>query len=180
MENSIDSVSVAGVTNEVLRSGAETFERFWLQPERFQNQEVTVRLRLNKKLGGWKIKDELVESLGLKVGECISTEVSVQFGPEIIDDDGDTDLFADGDAADWLVDTVLHNGQRDGTVKGCIIDCVVRLAYDIAPVGQSGKKIHKASLILVKGLAFCGYDVKYLQRESKFWGEELFSQLRDD
>lgn len=32
---------------------------------------------LNSKLGGWKFKDELVSSLGLSIGDTISTQVSM-------------------------------------------------------------------------------------------------------
>lgn len=141
-----------------LREGAELFERFWLQPIRYANKEVKLRLRLNKKFGGWKVKDELVEGLGLQVGACINTEVSVKFGPNIIDDDGDTDLFADGEAAEWLVNSVLNDTDQENRVEGRIIDCIVRFSYCRAPVGQNDKEISKVTLILVKGLNSYGIE----------------------
>ena len=156
-----------------LREGAELFERFWLQPARYANKEVKLRLRLNKKFGGWKVKDELVEELGLQVGDCINTEVSVEFGPNIIDDDGDTDLFADGEAAEWLVNSVLNATDQKNRVEGRIIDCIVRFSYCRAPVGPKDKEINKVTLILVKGLNSYGIEKgesiasvgqKYLER----------------
>ena len=143
---------------EELRQGAELFERFWLQPVRYMDQEVKLRLKINKKFGGWKVKDELVERLGLQVGDCINTEVSVELGPGIIDDDGDTDLFADGKAAEWLVDTVLNDTKNKNRVEDRVIDCVVRFSYCRAPVGPKEKEINKVTLVLVKGLESNGIE----------------------
>lgn len=156
MENQ-EAKSNDAVIDPALYDGAEIFERFWLQPNRYCNQEIKVRLKLNKKFGGWKLKDDLIHSLNLKVGDCICTEVSVMLGPGIIDDDGDTDLFADGENAAWLVETVLHNGVKDTVVEGCTIDCIVKLVFGQAPVGPNYKSVSKITLVLVKGLGFVGY-----------------------
>lgn len=134
------------------------FEKFWLQPKKYCNKEAAVRLRLNKKLGGWRLKDELVRGLGLDVGDCINTEVSVLLGPGIIDDNGDTDLFADGEAADWLIETVLRNNKKPAIVEGCVIDCIVKFVYGEVPVGIDDKSVSKISLVLVKGIGIHGYE----------------------
>lgn len=156
----IDEMDATEIDIEELRRGAELFERFWLQPARYMDCEVKLRLRLNKKFGGWKVKDELVEELGLQVGDCINTEVSVKLGPSIIDDDGDTDLFADGEAAEWLVNSVLNDPDNKGQVEGRVIDCLVKFSYCRAPVGPKDKEINKVTLILIKGLKSYGIEAK--------------------
>lgn len=165
--------SSSNIINRDYKEGAEMFEKFWLQPKRYRNKEVSVRLRLNKKLGGWKLKDDLVQELGLSVGDCINTEVSVLLGPGIIDDNGDTDLFADGQAAEWLIDTVLHNKEHPAIVEGCVIDCVVRLVYGEAPVGRNNKNINKISLILVRGIRYHGYE----EIQAKCVRDDLLAKL---
>lgn len=150
-------VSVGEITEEILHEGANKFERFWLRPQRMAGQIIPIRLRINKKFGGWKVKDELIRAVGLTVGDCITTEVSVQLGNNIIDDDGDTDLFADGEGADWILDQV----SAAGVVEGCILDCFVRLIYCRAPVGVNNKMVNKASLAFVKGIKFVGIDRNY-------------------
>lgn len=150
-------ISIGEITEDILHEGANKFERFWLRPQRMAGQLIAVRLRINKKFGGWKVKDELIRAVGLTVGDCISTEVTVQLGNNIIDDDGDTDLFADGEGADWILDQV----SAAGVVDGCILDCFVRLIYCRAPVGAHDKMVNKASLVFVKGIRFVGIDHNY-------------------
>lgn len=149
--------SIGEVTEDILHEGANKFERFWLRPQRMAGQIVPIRLRINKKFGGWKVKDELIRAVGLTVGDCITTEVSVELGNNIIDDDGDTDLFADGEGADWILDQV----SAAGVVEGCILDCFVRLIYCRAPVGANNKMVNKASLAFVKGIRYVGIDRNY-------------------
>lgn len=140
---------------EQIRNGAKEFEMFWLRPRVKDDMEAVLRLRINGKINGWKLKDELVRSVGLDVGDCISTEVSVQCGPNIIDDDGDTDLFAGGESADWLLSVVT----QAPSVEGCIVDCRVRFSYKEAPVGgPEGRSVYKASLVLLEGIRYVGMD----------------------
>lgn len=142
-----------------LEEGGKLFEFFWLRPKRYVNQTVMMRLRINKKWGGWKLKDELVSSLGLEIGDTISTEITPYFTSNIIDDDNDTDLFASADAADWL----LENNVRIGT----IIDCSVRFAYTKVPVGYNEKVVNKISLVMVEGFSIVGVDQKYIEESDE-------------
>ena len=97
-------------------------------------------------LGGWKLKDGLVKSLGLEIGDTINTEVSVLNGPGLIENADDTDLFASGGGADWLLDNDVGMGS--------IIDAKVRFVYAKAPVGGiEGRDIWKLSLVFVEGYA---------------------------
>lgn len=147
------------ITEQELKEGTKRFEIFWLRPKQYANQIVPLRLRINKKWGGWKIKDELVNSLGLEVGDTISTEVTPQFMSDLIDDENDTDLFASGTGADWL----LNNNVTIGT----IIDCEVRLAYAKAPIGPNGKEISTVSLVFENGIAVVGSDEEYINKQKE-------------
>lgn len=143
--------SVEGIPEEELAAGARVFELFWLRPSRYAGREVNLRVMVNGRLGGWKLKDGLVSSLGLKVGDTVNAEVTVLLGPGIISDSDDVDLFADGDAATWLLDTIL----RAGSAEGCVVDVRVRLAYETAPVGgPEGRSVGKASLVLLEGIRY--------------------------
>lgn len=143
------------VGEEELAEGARRFELFWLRPSRCAGQEAVLRIRINSKFSGWRLKDELVESLGLTVGDTVNAEVSVLFGPDIIADSDDIDLFADGDAATWLLESIIESGSPEG----CVLDVRVRFVYKEAPVGgPTGRSVGKASLVLIEGIRFVGSD----------------------
>lgn len=138
------------VTEEMLRNGSERFQHFWLRPISLAGEVVPLRLRINTKWNGWKVKDELIRSLGLEVGDTISTEITPMLSEEIIDHGDDTDLFASGEAADWL----LQKAAKPGSV----IDCFVRFSYAKAPVGANDKVVNKVSLIMVRGIKYVSFD----------------------
>lgn len=129
-----------------LVSGAKEFECFWLRPFRGRDEEVVLRMRINKKWGGWKLRDGLVKSLDLTVGDTINTEVTVLDGPGLIEEEDHTDLFADGEGADWLLENeVITNSE---------IVAKVKFKYSLAPVGGlDGKNVWKASLVFIEGYA---------------------------
>lgn len=159
------------VTDEMLKEGAKKYELFWLRPNRFIGEIVPLRLRINTKYGGWKVKDELIRAVGQEVGDTISTEVTIQSRQGLIDDDDDTDLFASGDGADWL----LENAPTPGHV----VDCYVRFTYCKAPVGQNGKVINKVSLVFVKGIKHVTFDSNYAMASEKIGIEELIKGLQN-
>ncbi len=127
-----------------LEQGAKDFEVFWLRPKKMANKEAVLRMQINKRWGGWKLRDGLVNSIGLEVGDTINTEVSILNAPGLIDDANDTDLFASGKGADWLLDHDVGFGS--------IIDAKVKFVYSRAPVGGlDGKEVWKISLVFVEG-----------------------------
>ena len=148
------------ITEEQLREGTRLFEAFWLRPKQYANKIVPLRLRINNKWGGWKIKDELVDSVGLEVGDTISSEVTPQFMSGLIDYEDDMDLFASGTGADWLL--------NNNVVVGTIIDCTVRFVYAKAPVGPKGKEISKVSLVFENGISVVGMDREYIDKQKGF------------
>ena len=132
------------MNDKELENGAKQFEMFWLRPKKMANKESVLRMKLNTKWGGWRLKDELVTSLGLEVGDTINSEVSVLNAPGLIDETGKTDLFASGKGADWLLENNIGQGS--------IIDAKVRFVYAKAPVGgRDGKEVWKLSLVFVEG-----------------------------
>ena len=134
------------VTKEELEQGGKDFEVFWLRPKKMANKEAVLRMRINERWGGWKLKDGLVRSLGLEVGDTINTEISVLNGIGLIEDADDTDLFASGAGADWLLDNNIS--------QGAIIDAKVRFVYAEAPVGgRDGRDVWKLSLVFIEGYA---------------------------
>lgn len=141
----MDGVPEKYVVNESdLEIGAKEFEMFWLRPRKMADHEAVLRMRINKNWGGWKLKDELVKSIGLEIGDTINTEISVLNGPGLIDDAEDTDLFASGEGADWLLDNDIG--------KGSIIDAKVKFVYSQAPVGGlDGREVWKISLVFIRG-----------------------------
>lgn len=140
--------------DDELKEGAKLCEKFLLLPDRYKNREAKVRLMLRNKFGGWKLKDELVMSLGLTVGDTISTEVSIIGGPGLISEDGHVDLFACGDVANKLLDMACNNKGPEN----CIVDCKVRLAYEKAPIASNNKLVLKASMVLEEIVEFVGAD----------------------
>lgn len=133
---------------EHLREEAKKFEIAWLLPKKHDGEEFDLRLRLNGGLSGWQLKEALVSALGLEPGDTVNTEASVLLGPGLLEDSEDIDLFAGGNQADWLLNSILEGGFADG----CVIDCRARLVYVYAPVGGfEGKTVGKAALILSEG-----------------------------
>lgn len=157
------------VNEEMLAEGAKKFELFWLRPRKYAGEVVPIRLRINKKWGGWKVKDELIKSIGGEVGDTISTETTAYMAQGIIDDDDDTDLFASGEAADWL----LENAPNPGSV----IDCYVRFSYCKAPVGANNKMVNKVSLVLIKGIKYVDMDRNFALSSQSGRIEDLIRQL---
>ena len=132
------------VTNRDLEKGGKDFEVFWLRPKKMANTEAVLRMKINRRWCGWKLKDGLVRSLGLEVGDTINTEVSILNRPGLVEDADDTDLFASGTGADWLLDNNVGFGS--------IIDAKVKFVYAKAPVGGlEGRDIWKLSLVFIEG-----------------------------
>lgn len=132
------------IDQSIIQAGAKNFEFFYLRPKKMANQEAILRMRINKSWSGWKLKDGLVKSLGLEIGDTINTEVTVLECSGLIDEADDVDLFADGDGANWL----LENGAR----KHSTIVAKVKFLYSLAPVGGiEGRDVWKLSLVFIEG-----------------------------
>ena len=139
----VDSPQITGDKTDY-EAGAKEFEFFWLRPKKMAGHEAVLRMKINKKWSGWKLKDELIDSIGLTIGDTINTEVTVLNAPGLIRSADDTDLFADGINADWLLENDIGVGS--------IIEGKVRFMYSKAPVGGlESKEVWKISLVLLEG-----------------------------
>lgn len=142
--NNMDTtVNNYSINDGDLETGAKEFEIFWLRPKKMSGKEAVLRMRITQKWGGWRLKDELIMSMGLEVGDTINAEVSILNGPGLIKDEENVDLFASGESADWLLENDVGLGS--------VIDAKVKFAYVKAPVGQNGKEVWTASLIFLEG-----------------------------
>lgn len=137
------TVNTHPFSDDDLERGAKAFEIFWLRPKKMAGTEIILRMRIMQKWGGWRLKDELVLSMGLEIGDTINAEVRILNGPGLIRDEDNVDLFASGKAADWLLDNDIGLGS--------VIDVKVKFEYLKAPVGPNGKDVWTASLILLEG-----------------------------
>jgi len=139
-----------------LQKNANLFEQFWLRPEKFKNRSIKLRLRINRKWDGWKLRDDLIEALGLKVGETISTDVTVYYISDFINDDNNTKLYVCGDCVDWLLTNRISEGS--------VIDCIVRFSYEKMPIDLNKNSIFILSLILEEIIESVGNDEAYLSQ----------------
>ena len=131
--------------NATLEAGGKLIEQFCLRPNKYANQTAVVRLHINSKWGGWKLRDDLVERLGLEIGDTISTSVTPEYTEGLSNEVEDIDLFASGSGAEWLI--------MNKVTMGTIIDCEVSFSYVKVPIGINGKESYRASLIFEKGFA---------------------------
>lgn len=118
-------------------------------PNRYQNREAIIPLKITSGFAGWRLKDELVMSLGLTLGdtiECDTNVVDSDVNQMLSDSLKEIDLFADGDNATWLVDNVTH--------KGSIIKAYVKfVSKKIRGItSDADAEVLKVALILVKDL----------------------------
>lgn len=129
---------------EMLKNGGKLVELFCLRPKLHKDKHVTLRVKINSKWSGWKLRGDLVESLGFEVGNTIVTTVSPLFTDGLSADVGNIDLFASGENIDWLLENKVSAGS--------VIDCQVKFSYKVVPAGFDKKEISKVSLFFEKGI----------------------------
>lgn len=131
------------------KEASHALKKFLLMPNRYQNREAIISLKVTSGFSGWRLKDEIVIALGLTLGDTIECDTNV------VDDDvnqmlsdslREINLFADGDNATWLIDNVTH--------KGCIIKAHVKfVSKKIRGItSNANAEVLKVALVLVKGL----------------------------
>ena len=133
--------------------GADIFRRFLLLPERYKNQEVTLRVRLDGKFGTWLIREALFDAFNIKPGDAIFLNDICVLGVDYSDLDEDStaiDAFAEGINADWIIENNLTTGS--------VFEGIFRLGYEDVPRPNSNEHYKKASLILIKGTSLIAKD----------------------
>lgn len=135
---------------EELQNGGRLVERFCLLPKKHENQSVTIRLKINGKWVGWRLRDEVVNALELEVGNTITTSVLPQYTCGLSSDVDNMDLFVSGDGIEWLIEHKVTTGT--------CIDCQVRFTYKKIPSVSNRDGINVACLVFEKGIAVVGID----------------------
>lgn len=136
-------MSEYSINLESVEQGGKLAELFCLRPKLYKDKQVTLRVKINSKWGGWKLRDDLVTGLGLEIGNTIVTTVSPLYTNGLSADASNIDFFASGKNIDWLLENKVPAGS--------VIDCQVRFSYAEVPMGYEQKKILKVSLIFEKG-----------------------------
>lgn len=126
-----------------LKEAGKLAEMLCFRPAKYKGKTVTIRLKLNQKWSGWKLKDSVVTKLGLEVGNTICTSVTPQFTEGLSNDVDDMALFVSSDGIDWII--------KNKVTAGSIIDCQVQFWYDVVASTDNGN-IHAVNLIFKNGL----------------------------
>lgn len=129
---------------EVLQENGKLVELFCLRPKIYKDNLVTLRVKIDSKWCGWKLRDDLVTCLGLEVGNTIVATVVPQYTEGFSAEVNKLDLFASGKNIDWLIENKISIGS--------VIDCKVKFSYIKAPIGINGREVFKASLIFENGI----------------------------
>lgn len=131
-----------------LKQGGELAEKFCLRPKCYADKIVTLRLKINDKWSGWRIREDIISKLQLEIGGTIATRASLYFTNNLSEDVNKMDVFASEKGADWLIDNKVSEGD--------VIDCEVQFSYVSVPADPMNSKcisIPKVSLIFINGLA---------------------------
>lgn len=129
--------------------GAKLFRRFIRRPEKYKNQKVFLRVKMNGLFYGWKLKEELTSAFGITPGECLFMNDLYVLGYENPDVEKDTwtiDGMAVGEAADWIEDADITRGTVFEGIFSMRYEPVLRITS-----GDSMQKTMIAMLILEKG-----------------------------
>lgn len=126
--------------------GAEIFRRFTLLPERYKNQEVYLRVRIDGHFGCWKQRDALFEAYDLPPGDTLRMADAFVLGIDFYDIDSTAnrmDLYAEGKNADWILDSSVS--------RGSIIEGKFKLLYETVENITSSGDAKVAVLLMVEG-----------------------------
>lgn len=133
--------------------GVKSYRNFIRRPQRYKECLMTLRVRMDGKYSGWKLKDELFEAFGMPKGDALYLNDLWVLGLDNIDVDIDVweiDCFATGDAADWLD----NNNVTQGTVFEGKFLTKYKSVPKIAGRGIGGEPVDAmiAKLILIEGV----------------------------
>ena len=98
-EISIDSSKVLPVKS---KNYEETISKFLLRPSKYQGIEVELMMKVISELTGSTLKDEIVKTLGLEVGDTLSVDVNILKNDRTLLTNRRIAIYADKDNADWL------------------------------------------------------------------------------
>lgn len=124
-----------------LQDNAKVLESFCLLPALYKDRQICLRFQLRKPWSGWNLRDDVAESLGFTPGATMGTTVGSYWDSELSADIKNLNLFASGEAAQWLIDNRISMGD--------VFDCKVKLFY--GRIGADAK-FNAIALTMTKGL----------------------------
>lgn len=128
--------------------GSNIYKKFLILPERYKNNEVFLRLRVEGVYGSWKQRDVLFEAYDLRPGDALRINDVISLGADLSDIDSEgcyLDLYAEGKAADWLLDNEVG--------RGSIFEGKFRLMYEVVRDITSHGDAKMAALLLTEGVS---------------------------
>lgn len=133
--------------------GAKAYRNFVRRPERYKNNLMTLRVRMDGKYGGWMLRDELFDVFDMPKGDTLYLNDLWVLGLDNIDVDIEVwqiDCFAIGQAADWLD----SNEVTQGTIFEGRFMANYKRVPQIAGRGANNEPVDAmvAKLILVEGI----------------------------
>lgn len=100
-------------TSQVLSNKSENYEdtisKFLLRPARYQDIELEVTMKVVSELSGSILKDDIVKSLGLELGNTLSVDVNILRENGTLLSSRKVPIYADKDNADWLENVLPGN-----------------------------------------------------------------------
>lgn len=138
------------------KEALNAYKKFLLMPNRYRDAEAIISLRVNSGFSGWMLRDDLVTTLGLTLGDTVQCDViSVddETNEMLSESLREIDLFADGENAEWLVDNVTHTG----TILKVHVKFVCKIVRGITR--NPDQEVLKVALIMIKGLGATPPDI---------------------
>ena len=126
-----------------LEEAGKIVELFCLCPSWYKDKEIDLRLRIKEKWTGWKIKNNIVNKLGLTEGATICVPITPRFTDGLSDEVDGITLFVSGNGIDWIVNNKV--------TAGSVIDCRVKLSYVNLANDSETEKFFAANLIFEEG-----------------------------
>jgi len=134
--------------DDELNNGAKVFRKFILLPQRYKDEEVVLRIRVDGTYGSWKQRDTLFEAYGLTPGDALRVNDVTTLGIDLSDIDSDAatiDMYAEGKNADWVLEA--------GVTRGSVVEGKFRLLYENVENITSMGDAKIAALLMLEGIS---------------------------
>lgn len=139
-------------SSKVLPNRSENYEvtidKFLLRPAKYQGIEVELTMKVLSEISGSNLKDEIVKSLGLELGDTISVDVNVLKKDGTLLSNRRLSIYADGHNADWL-ETVSPGKIISAKAKTAFCSIKELSSWD---EGRILRNTTYLGLIILKGL----------------------------
>lgn len=138
--------------SQMLLNKSENYEdaisKFLLRPARYQDIELEVTMKVVSELSGSTLKDDIVKSLGLELGNTLSVDVNILRENGTLLSNRKISIYADKDNADWL-ENVLPGNTIKANVKTAFCEIKELSRWD---EGRILRNTSYLGLIVKKGL----------------------------